>query len=70
MIRILRRWDWNATNQFAADWFYNDNKDNYYTVEESYSASGVNYLLNNAGWKDWLPAEELANVEAALANES
>jgi glycine betaine/proline transport system substrate-binding protein len=70
LIGFFRKWDWNATNQLAAEGFYNDNKDNYDTVEEAYSASGVNYLKNNDGWKDWLPAEELSNVEAALANES
>ena len=70
LISFFRKWDWNATNQLAAEGFYNDNKDNYDTVEEAYSASGVNYLKNNDGWKDWLPSEELAKVEAALANES
>ena len=70
LISFFRKWDWNATNQLAAEGFYNDNKDNYDTVEQAYSASGVNYLKNNDGWKDWLPAAELANVEAALANES
>ena len=70
LIGFFRNWDWSAVNQLAADGWYSDNKDNYDTSEEAYSATGVWYLKNNDGWKTWVPADVLANVEAALANES
>jgi glycine betaine/proline transport system substrate-binding protein len=69
LITFFRNWDWNAGNQLAADGWYGDNKDNFDTAEEAYSATGVWYLKNNDGWKGWVPADVLANVEAALASE-
>ena len=69
LIGFFRNWDWSAVNQLAADGWYAENKDNYDTSEEAYSATGVWYLKNNDGWKTWVPADVLANVEAALANE-
>jgi glycine betaine/proline transport system substrate-binding protein len=70
LISFFRKWDWSAVNQLAADSWYADNKDNYDTSEDAYSATGVWYLKNNDGWKTWVPADVLASVEAALANES
>ena len=69
LIAFFRNWDWSAVNQLAADGWYAENKDNYDTSEEAYSATGVWYLKNNDGWKGWVPADVLAGVEAALANE-
>ena len=69
LISFFVKWDWSAVNQLAADGWYGENKDNYDTVEEAYSATGVWYLKNNDGWKNWVPADVLANVEAALASE-
>lgn len=69
LISFFREWDWSAVNQLAADGWYAENKDNYATSEEAYSATGVWYLKNNDGWKDWVPADVLDNVEAALAQE-
>ena len=69
LIGFFRKWDWSAVNQLAADGWHAENKDNYDTSEEAYSATGVWYLKNNDGWKSWVPADVLANVEAALANE-
>ena len=69
LITFFRKWDWSAVNQLAADGWFADNKDNYGTSEEAYSATGVWYLKNNDGWKDWVPADILQNVEAALAQE-
>ena len=70
LIAFFKNWDWSAGNQLAADGWYGDNKDDYDSSEEAYSATGVWYLKNNDAWKTWVPAEILANVEAALANES
>jgi glycine betaine/proline transport system substrate-binding protein len=70
LIAFFQNWDWSAGNQLAADGWYGDNKDNYDTSEEAYSATGVWYLKNNEAWKSWVPADVLANVEAALARES
>jgi len=70
LISFFRNWDWSALNQLAAEGWYGDNKDDYDTSEEAYSATGVWYLKNNDAWKSWVPADILANVEAALANES
>lgn len=69
LIGFFRKWDWSAVNQLAADGWYAENKDNYATSEEAYSATGVWYLQNNDGWKDWVPADVLDRVEAALAQE-
>ena len=69
LIAFFRNWDWSAVNQLAADGWYAENKDNYDTSEEAYSATGVWYLKNNDGWKGWVTADVLAGVEAALANE-
>ena len=69
LIRFFRNWDWSAGNQLAADGWYGDNKDNYDTTEEAYSATGVWYLKNNDAWKSWVPSDVLANVEKALAGE-
>lgn len=69
LIGFFRKWDWSAVNQLAADGWYAENKDNYATSEEAYSATGVWYLKNNDGWKDWVPADVLDRVEAALAQE-
>ena len=69
LIAFFRNWDWSAVNQLAADGWYAENKDNYDTSEEAYSATGVWYLKNNDGWKGWVTADVLAGVEAALAKE-
>ena len=69
LIGFFRNWDWSAVNQLAADGWYAENKDDYDTSEEAYSATGVWYLKNNDGWKSWVPADVLAKVEAALAQE-
>ena len=69
LIAFFRKWDWSAVNQLAADGWFAKNKDNYGTSEEAYSATGVWYLKNNDGWKDWVPADVLERIEAALANE-
>ena len=69
LISFFRNWDWSAVNQLAADGWFAENKDNYATSEEAYSATGVWYLKNNDGWKSWVPEDVLANVEAALASE-
>jgi len=74
LIPFFKNWDWSAGNQLAAEGWYSENKtalkDAGRSSEEIYSATGVWYLKNNDGWKDWVPADVLANVEAALANES
>ena len=69
LIGFFRNWDWSAVNQLAADSWHAENKGNYDTSEEAYSATGVWYLKNNDGWKAWVPADVLARVEAALAQE-
>ena len=69
LITFFRSWDWSAVNQLAAEGWHGENKDNYDTAEEGYSATGIWYLKNNDGWKSWIPADVLANVEAALAQE-
>ena len=46
-----------------------DLKDKYDNSEEAYSATGVWYLTNNDAWKDWVPADVAANVDAALAGD-
>ena len=70
LISFFRKWNWDATNQLAAEAFYNENYPYYETIEESLSASAINYLKNNNGWKAWVPAGVLSKVENALANES
>ncbi|MDA0264687.1 MAG: ABC transporter substrate-binding protein [Chloroflexi bacterium] len=69
LIPFFKNWDWSASNQLAADGWYGENKDNFDTSEEAYSATGIWYLKNNDAWKSWVPADVLANVEEALANE-
>ena len=69
LIPFFHAWDWKAEEQLAAEGWYGQNKDQYYNSEEAYSATGVWYLMNNDAWKDWVPADVAANVEAALAND-
>ena len=69
LISFFRNWDWSAVNQLAAEGWFNENKDNYGSAEEAYSATGVWYLKNNDAWKSWVPSDIQANVEAALAGE-
>ena len=69
LISFFRLWDWSAVNQLAAEGWFGDNKDDYDTSEEAYSATGVWYLKNNEGWKSWVPADVQAMVEAALTVE-
>ncbi|NQW23306.1 MAG: hypothetical protein HQ475_07675 [SAR202 cluster bacterium] len=70
LIKFFRNWDWSASNQLAAEGWYGENKDNYSTSEEAYSATGVWYLSNNDAWKTWVPVDVLEKVEGALAEES
>ena len=73
LITFFKHWDWSAVNQFAAENWHKDNSEALAnkgaSSEEIFSATGVWYLKNNDGWKSWVPADVLANVEAALAKE-
>ncbi|PKB68019.1 MAG: hypothetical protein BZY81_03200 [SAR202 cluster bacterium Io17-Chloro-G4] len=73
LIPFLANWDWNAGNQLAAEGWRTDNKEALENAgassEEIYSATGVWYLKNHEVWKEWIPAEVVAKVEAALAKE-
>jgi len=73
LITFFKNWDWSAVNQLAAENWHKDNSealaDKGASSEEIFSATGVAYLKNNEGWKSWVPADVLANVEAALAKE-
>lgn len=73
LITFFKNWDWSAVNQLAAeDWYAANSEalaDKGASSEEVFTATGVAYLKNNEGWKSWVPADVLANVEAALAKE-
>jgi glycine betaine/proline transport system substrate-binding protein len=73
LITFFKHWDWSAVNQLAAENWHKDNSealaDKGASSEEIFSATGAWYLKNNEGWKSWVPADVLANVEAALAKE-
>ena len=73
LIAFFKNWDWSAVNQLAAENWHAANSealaDKGASSEEVFAATGVAYLKNNEGWKTWVPADVLANVEAALAKE-
>ena len=73
LIAFFKNWDWSAVNQLAAENWHGANSealaDKGASSEEIFTATGVAYLKNNEGWKSWVPADVLANVEAALAKE-
>ena len=73
LIAFFKNWDWSAVNQLAAENWHAANSealaDKGASSEEVFTATGVAYLKNNEGWKSWVPADVLANVEAALAKE-
>ena len=73
LIAFFKNWDWSAVNQLAAENWHGANSealaDKGASSEEVFTATGVAYLKNNEGWKSWVPADVLANVEAALAKE-
>jgi len=73
LIAFFKKWDWSAVNQLAAENWHSANSealaDKGASSEEVFTATGVAYLKNNEGWKSWVPADVLANVEAALAKE-
>ena len=73
LIAFFKNWDWSAVNQLAAENWHSANSealaDKGASSEEVFTATGVAYLKNNEGWKSWVPADVLANVEAALAKE-
>jgi len=73
LIAFFKNWDWSAVNQLAAENWHGANSealaDKGASSEEVFAATGVAYLKNNEGWKSWVPADVLANVEAALAKE-
>lgn len=73
LITFFKNWDWSAVNQLAAENWHGENSEALAnkgaSSEEVFTATGVAYLKNNEGWKSWVPADVLANVEAALAKE-
>ena len=73
LIAFFKNWDWSAANQLAAENWHAANSEALAnkgaSSEEIFSATGAWYLKNNDGWKSWVPADVLANVEAALAKE-
>jgi len=73
LIAFFKNWDWSAVNQLAAENWHGENSEALAnkgaSSEEVFTATGVAYLKNNEGWKSWVPADVLANVEAALAKE-
>ena len=73
LIAFFKNWDWSAVNQLAAENWHGANSEALAnkgaSSEEIFSATGAWYLKNNDGWKSWVPADVLANVEAALAKE-
>jgi len=73
LIAFFKNWDWSAVNQLAAENWHGANSEALAnkgaSSEEVFTATGVAYLKNNEGWKSWVPADVLANVEAALAKE-
>ena len=69
LIPFFRNWEWALAEQGAAETWYTENKDSYTSDEEARLATGAWFLKNNEIWKDWVPEDIVANVEAALAAE-
>jgi glycine betaine/proline transport system substrate-binding protein len=51
---FLEKWDWNATNQLAAEGQYAEIKD---SSDVPYEDTAKWYLNNNEGWKSWVTAD-------------
>jgi len=64
VIAFLRNWDWNGVNQFFAEAWYEENKDDF---DNPFEATGIYFLKNNETWTEWVPDDVEANVKAALA---
>ncbi len=69
LIPFFRNWEWALAQQGAAETWYTENKDSFTSDEEARLATGAWFLKNNDIWKDWVPEDIVANVEAALAAE-
>ncbi len=69
LIPFFRNWEWALAQQGAAETWYSENKENYTSDEEARLATAAWFLKNNDIWKDWVPEDIVANVEAALAAE-
>ena len=62
IVEFLRRWDFTASSQVAAEGWMSDNKA---TTEEA----AVWFLKNKDAWVNWVPVGVAANVREALAAE-
>ena len=69
LIPFFKNWEWALAQQGAAETWYSENKDSYTSDEEARLATAAWFLENNDIWKDWVPEDIVANVEAALAAE-
>ena len=73
LIPFFANWDWSAGNQLAAEGWHGANSEALEnagaSAEEIFSATGVWYLKNNDAWKEWVPLQVAAKVQAALAKE-
>ena len=64
---FLEKWDWNATNQLAAEGHYGEIKDDAATSEEAYRNTAIWYLNNNDAWQSWVSADAKDRIIESLA---
>ena len=67
LITFFSNWDWSLPQQTATEAWYTENKDSFDSNEEAREGAAAWFLSNNDIWKDWVPADVEAKVEAALA---
>ncbi len=67
VVELLRKWDWNGSNQLFAEGWYEEHKGNYINPFE---ATAIFFLKNNKSWTEWVPDDVERSVLEALAKES
>ena len=58
-VDFLKKWDWSASNQLAAEGYFVD-------TGAEYGDVATWWLANNDAWKSWVTSEAAARIEAAL----
>ena len=58
-VDFLKKWDWSASNQLAAEGYFVD-------MGAEYGDVATWWLANNDAWKSWVTSEATAKIEAAL----
>ena len=67
LIPFFSNWEWSLPQQSATEGWYTENKDSFDSDEEAREGAAVWFLSNDDIWKDWVPTDVVAKVEAALA---